>query len=287
MYPIINRGTWARVQSFRQVILKFLQVFQSCDNVNIVSLGCGYDVTYYWLLQLYPELKDKLSYVEIDYDQVINKKIEVIKKNAELNKIVAGEAGLQNAYEIDLPKYKLFACDVRNTEQMSQKLQQVFGDQYGNFKKSPTLVLTECLLVYLKAADTQKILKWCNSEFQESPFLSLLNYEMILPNDNFGQMMIDNLRDRGCELLGFDDCPDLNAQIQRVKSCWDPTTKVQALDMYQVYQNSLEPMEKQRIEKLEIFDEFEEWQLLQSHYCLVFAKRFNEETKDMAANICI
>ena len=287
MYPIINRGTWARVQSYRQVIMKFLQVFQACDNVNIISLGCGYDVTYYWLLQLYPELREKLSYVEIDYDRVVNQKIEVIKKNGELHKIVAGDTGLQCDYEIDLPKYKLFACDVRNTEQMSQKLQQMYGDQYADFKRSPTLVLTECLLIYLKAADTQKILKWCNTEFQESPFLSLLNYEMINPNDNFGQMMVDNLKDRGCELLGFDDCPDLNAQILRIESNWDPTVEVHALDMFQVYQKSLDTAEKQRIEKLEIFDEFEEWQLLQSHYCLVLAKRFTDATQEMASNICI
>ena len=25
MYPIINRGTWARVQGYRQVIIRFLQ----------------------------------------------------------------------------------------------------------------------------------------------------------------------------------------------------------------------------------------------------------------------
>jgi hypothetical protein len=27
MYPIINRGTWARVQAYRQQILTFLRVF--------------------------------------------------------------------------------------------------------------------------------------------------------------------------------------------------------------------------------------------------------------------
>ena len=28
MYPIINRGTWARVQAYRQVILRFLEAYK-------------------------------------------------------------------------------------------------------------------------------------------------------------------------------------------------------------------------------------------------------------------
>ena len=36
--------------------------------------------------------------------------------------------------------------------------------------------------------------------------------------------------------------------------------------------------EKTRIERLEMFDEFEEWELLQSHYCICLAIRM--ETAD-------
>ena len=46
MFPIINRGTWARVYSIRQVIRRFLEQF---TDSNIVSLGAGYDSTFFWL----------------------------------------------------------------------------------------------------------------------------------------------------------------------------------------------------------------------------------------------
>jgi hypothetical protein len=49
---------------------------------------------------------------------------------------------------------------------------------------------------------------------------------------------------------------------------------VETITMNEVYQERLDPIEKQRIDRLEIFDEFEEWNLLQSHYCLCFAKRY-------------
>jgi hypothetical protein len=49
MYPIINRGTWARVFAIRQIISKFLLAYQNYDHVNILSLGAGYDVNYFWI----------------------------------------------------------------------------------------------------------------------------------------------------------------------------------------------------------------------------------------------
>ena len=46
MFPVINRGTWARVHSIRQIIMLFASQFDEC---NIVSLGAGFDSTFFWL----------------------------------------------------------------------------------------------------------------------------------------------------------------------------------------------------------------------------------------------
>lgn len=46
MLPIINRGTWTRVYSIRQVIKRFIANYPVC---NIVSLGAGFDSTFFWL----------------------------------------------------------------------------------------------------------------------------------------------------------------------------------------------------------------------------------------------
>ena len=47
--------------------------------------------------------------------------------------------------------------------------------------------------------------------------------------------------------------------------------------MDKVYSERLDAHEREKIERIEIFDEFEEWVLLQSHYCLTLGKRFNCE----------
>jgi len=55
--------------------------------------------------------------------------------------------------------------------------------------------------------------------------------------------------------------------------------------MSEIYAKKLEQTEKKRIEKLEIFDEFEEWELLQKHYCLCLGKRV--ESPDIDAMISL
>lgn len=43
--------------------------------------------------------------------------------------------------------------------------------------------------------------------------------------------------------------------------------------MSTIYREGLNFSEKARIEKLEMFDEFEEWELLQGHYCICLGVR--------------
>jgi len=53
-------------------------------------LGCGYDATFFWLCDLKSQqlgfevegfMSEKLCYVEVDYDQVVNRKIEIMNKH--------------------------------------------------------------------------------------------------------------------------------------------------------------------------------------------------------------
>lgn len=54
--------------------------------MNILSLGAGYDTTVFWLQEVdngkYAEIaKNNLTYIEIDYEQVVNRKIEIISQS--------------------------------------------------------------------------------------------------------------------------------------------------------------------------------------------------------------
>lgn len=90
MLPIINRGTWARVVSVRQVITRFLNAFASSEKpAQILSLGAGFDISYFWIQDLVnagklPETVKKAKFIEVDYHDVVEKKIQIIQKNESL-----------------------------------------------------------------------------------------------------------------------------------------------------------------------------------------------------------
>ena len=138
------------------------------------------------------------------------------------------------SYEINGSNYKLFAHNVCQTQSMSEKLTKL-----GVNSRAPTLVLTECLLIYLEPQDARNIISWTRDFFSDSPFVGILNYEMIEPDDTFGRKMIENLKDRGCELKGILGCPNMQAQEQRMlESLAGGDHKVQAecVPMDKVYE---------------------------------------------------
>lgn len=53
---------------------------------------------------------------------MVNKKIETINKHPELNQKIQENANPSCDFEINSSNYKLFAHDVRKTEEMGQKM---------------------------------------------------------------------------------------------------------------------------------------------------------------------
>jgi tRNA wybutosine-synthesizing protein 4 len=49
--------------------------------------------------------------------------------------------------------------------------------------------------------------------------------------------------------------------------------------MLRVHNSFLDDEERRRIEKIEMFDEFEEWELLQSHYCITIGSKFTDDSE--------
>lgn len=266
--------------------MNFVETFviQGQHDVNIVSLGAGFDTTSFWLqdvLKQRGDLGGKVCYVEIDYDQVVAKKIHCITQSKDLAAHIKMTAGIDpkeqfSDMHVNAANYKLLAHDLTQTETLTS----VLAETYKVSSDKPTLVLTECLLIYLKAEETAKILNWVSEFFKPAPYVGLLNYEMINPFDAFGETMLENLAQRGCDLYGIEACPTLEAQVQRLKQHLSSAgvesadqVFANAVNMTQVYNRHLDATEKSRIERLEMFDEFEEWVLLQDHYCISFGSR--------------
>ena len=81
-------------------------------------------------------------------------------------------------HEIETDAYKLMHSDVRDGAIIVDKLRRLGVDP-----ALPTLVLTECLLIYMNAKDTKSVLEWTIEFFGAAGDLAYVNYEMINPTD--------------------------------------------------------------------------------------------------------
>lgn len=65
---------------------------------------------------------------------------------------------------------------------------------------------------YIESEHCLNLLKWISSHFSSSV---IINYEQVNMNDRFGEVMLSNLRSRGCDLAGIEACQTLDTQVDR------------------------------------------------------------------------
>lgn len=252
--PEINRGYYARVRGVETFVDKFLHI--AGEKAQIVNLGCGFD-TLYWRLR---ERGVKLAnFVEIDFPTVTAKKCYAIKRSKVLLERIHEQDDEVKYSSTDLHAgpYHVLGVDLRNVSEVEKKLHQAEVDY-----ASPTLFIAECVLVYIENEFVKKLLSWVSGKFSSALFV---NYEMCNINDTFGDVMLGNLRARGCNLAGVAACKSLEMQEGRfLENGW---AGAKAWDMVQIYY-ALPGGERQRIEKLEFLDEQELLIQLFQHYCI-------------------
>lgn len=132
-----------------------------------------------------------------------------------------------NQTDLHAPNYHVMGLDLRNLDEIQNKLKHAEVDF-----SMPTLFLAECVLVYIEPENCESLLKWLSSQFTSAVFV---NYEQVRfnetnlfkiflnskyslqvnMNDRFGDIMLNNLRTRGCNLAGVEACTSLETQIHR------------------------------------------------------------------------
>ncbi|KAL0034420.1 hypothetical protein WJX79_001255 [Trebouxia sp. C0005] len=257
--PLINRGYYSRQAALRLTLKQFLEITHSKQSgpTQILSLGAGFDTTWF---QLEAEGVAPTHYYEVDFPEVTKKKAAIMANRDTLHKLIGPKVEQQDIGQgrIHTANYSLLPVDLRDLGALQAALESA-----GFQPTIPTYVLAECVLVYMEPHESAALLKHLG---QQLPSAVCVVYEQIHPEDAFGQQMMRNLESRGCPLKGLPSTPTLEAHRQRfLTNNWE---KAEATDLDTIYKYHLDPQDKRRIERLEIFDEFEEWHMIQEHYCV-------------------
>ena len=138
----------------------------------------------------------------------------------------------------------------------------------------PTLVVSECCLCYLQPAEATAVLRWFADRVTGAPSaaLGVVIYEPIRPFDAFGRTMVANLAGRGIEMPTLAAYPDGAAQEARLQQeAGLARAKHQTID--RIWRAWVADDEQERVNRLDGLDEVEEWELLASHYVVVWGSR--------------
>uniref|UniRef100_A0A7J7Y087 [phosphatase 2A protein]-leucine-carboxy methyltransferase n=1 Tax=Myotis myotis TaxID=51298 RepID=A0A7J7Y087_MYOMY len=141
--PEINRGYFARVHGISELIKAFLRKTEC--HCQILNLGAGMDTTF-WILKDQDLLPDK--YFEVDFPLIVTRKVHSIRSRPHLSKPILelhSEDTLQgDGHMLDSKRYALIGADLRDLATLEEKLKKCNMNT-----QLPTLLVTECVLVYM------------------------------------------------------------------------------------------------------------------------------------------
>ncbi|XP_017325084.1 tRNA wybutosine-synthesizing protein 4 isoform X1 [Ictalurus punctatus] len=262
--PLINRGYYVRWKAVDRCVKQFLCVTDACDRRQILSLGAGFDSLFF---RLHAEgALERVSVFEVDFPDVARRKASLISSNHILKdalpdcRVVAGFSG---PVYVNSAHYNLLGVDVRNEREVEEALSAA-GLQWN----SPTLILSEVVLTYMETRWSDAVIGWAARILPQALFVM---YEQIRPEDPFGTVMQNHFLKLNSKIHALCQYPDTATQTERLlQKGWE---KCVCLDMNQFYFGLLTEDERERVEKLEPFDEFEEWHQKCSHYFILTASK--------------
>lgn len=238
---------------------------------QIISLGAGSDTRFFRLMTRQP--RPSLVYHELDFTSNTHHKIAAIKRSPDLASCILPPLQFSNNdTALYSPTFNIHPIDLRDLHPSA--VGQTQAPRLENVDPTlPSLLISECCLIYLPPTDADAVVKYFSSYvFSPTTPVALLLYEPINPHDSFGKVMVSNLASRGIVLQTLHKYSSLEAQKERLRILGF-TSEQRVADVDYIWEQWVSDEEKERVASLEMLDEVEEWRMLARHYCVSWGSR--------------
>jgi len=235
-----------RVKAIRTVLHSWME--SNLEDKQIISLGAGFDTSYFYLRQKYPN--NNFKYVEVDFPHDIRRKMLLSRKSDLFGPHNLGfdcsklDAPLEEALVEDDGKYMIVGFDLR---EVGDEFQQILTSN-GIFLHKPTLFISEVSIVYMKPVYSDNLFKWLSSKFTN---IMVCQLEPIRPHDGFGLLMMENFIKHGCPLETVYKYPTVQSQIRKFVDMCEHKHAVGS-DLLHFYNKNYTNEEKVSMENKEI-----------------------------------
>src|SRR2546423_4291993 len=217
-------GTWARTTAIDRLVDEFISsrtpILENSRR-QIISLGAGSDTRFLRLKQKYRDMPgDDLLYHEIDFAVNTRAKVKQLEQSG-INNVVSRLSGIDFVFQATDSScgtvistgangYFLHSHDLRELPLKSEALRFIETDV-------PTLLISECCLIYLAPTEADAVLEYFTQLFPPTTPLGIVIYEPIRPHDAFGRTMVANLTARGIYLQTMEAHATLGMQKERLR----------------------------------------------------------------------
>jgi len=240
----------------------------------------------------------KVHWYEVDHSSVIQDKASLIRKSKLLKSFCPLLVKTDNGYECTGASTSLgsFSDELGSSSSSTSSTYHLIGhdlrdsptillEKLNLNPTIPTLFIMECVSMYLPITESKNLLQTL-SVSTDTAFIAC--FEPILGDksskrvdpfgpvkraDPFGHVMERNLINKG--VASPESCllqtRTLKDQLEKLVEC-EGFRRAVGCDMWSAYETIVTAAQRQRANKSEFMDEYEEWILIMRHYCFVVAQ---------------
>ncbi|KAF2473794.1 LCM-domain-containing protein [Lindgomyces ingoldianus] len=265
--PLINRGYWLRMHAIEQVVRCFIEEDPERPKV-VVNLGCGYDPLPFQIWHRYPTICVNTTFVDVDYPHLIARKRDRMLTDSLLRDELLKTNLRPSEHPVYLrsDRYMALGCDLRDITTLERVLKAEFDTH-----SSHLLFVAEVSVTYMPISDSDALIHWA-STLKDARFCLLEQYLPEGPDHPFAKTMLKHFDKLQTPIQAIKQYPSLKQQESRfINAGWLAVETSRNLwDLWG--DDSFTPTHLRRsLDKVEPFDEWEEFALFASHYFMLVA----------------